>query len=215
MFRAAVLRQLGYIPCMPYLLIAIFSSLAVIVISLLARVPTYRVSPVFLVPLIWLPYWIRRPIHLHPLHYALLCSAILLHELGAFGFYQRWAMPFSFDIVVHFWFAFAATLIARRAIRRTLPLGRWQTGLAALLLVMGGGALHEVIEYGSYLLLGEEKGMLKPSSSYSFDTQRDLLSNLVGALVALMLISVWKRTARRAARPKATVTTAVELNRAD
>jgi len=199
---------------MPYLLIAILASLATIVISPLARVPTYRLSPVFLVPLIWLPYWIRRQIHLHPLHYALLCSAILLHQLGAFGFYQRWPMPFSFDIVVHFWFAFAAALSVRRAIRRTLPLGRWQAGLAALLLVMGGGALHEVMEYGSYLLLGEEKGMLKPSSSYSFDTQRDLLSNLVGAVVALMLITVCKWTSRRGARPQASATDAVVLNRA-
>ena len=38
--------------------------------------------------------------------------------------------------------------------------------------------------------------MLKPSTSYFFDTQRDLLNNLLGTLTALLLIAVW-----RAVRP--------------
>jgi len=55
---------------------------------------------------------------------------------------------------------------------------------------MGIGALHEIMEYMSYLLLGEQRSMLKPSTSYFFDTQRDLTNNLLGALTALLIVAV-------------------------
>jgi uncharacterized membrane protein YjdF len=67
----------------------------------------------------------------------------------------------------------------------------WQLNVVTFMFIMGLASLHEIMEYASYLLLGEEKGMLKPSTSYFFDTQRDLLSNLLGALTALGL--VWAR----------------------
>jgi hypothetical protein len=52
------------------------------------------------------------------------------------------------------------------------------------------------MEYCSYLLLGEERGMLKPSTSYFFDTQRDLTNNLLGTITGL-LISTFNRKNRR------------------
>ncbi|MEA2734492.1 MAG: hypothetical protein QOE14_943, partial [Humisphaera sp.] len=44
----------------------------------------------------------------------------------------------------------------------------------------------------SYLLLGEERGMLKPSTSYKFDTARDLTNNLLGTLTGLALVGLVK-----------------------
>ena len=41
-------------------------------------------------------------------------------------------------------------------------LGKWQVRATVLLFMMGFGALHEIMEYMSYLMLGEERGMLKP-----------------------------------------------------
>ena len=61
---------------------------------------------------------------------------------------------------------------------------------------MGFGAIHELFEYASYLLLGEERGMLKPSTAYFFDTQRDLLNNFLGVLTALLAPAVWERVRR-------------------
>jgi uncharacterized membrane protein YjdF len=52
--------------------------------------------------------------------------------------------------------------------------------------MMGLAAMHEIMEYMSYLILGEAKGMLKPSTSYFFDTQRDLTNNLLGTLTSLL-----------------------------
>jgi uncharacterized membrane protein YjdF len=174
--------------------IAIVASIVFVIISVTARVPTYRVNPVFLIPLMWAPYLLRRRLFLQPLHYALYAVAILIHDLGAYGFYQRSPLPFSYDILVHFYFAVAVTLLMHRALGMNFPVLRpWQVNVTALLFMMGLGAMHEIMEYMSYLMLGEEKGMLKPHTSYFFDTQRDLTNNLLGAIVALVVAAVISR----------------------
>jgi len=175
---------------MEFLLIGAVTSVLFIVISTLATVSTYRVNPVFLIPLLWAPYMFRRKLNLHPLHFALYAIAFLLHDLGAFGFYRRGFFGLSYDIYVHYFFAIPVSLIFYRALRHNLPLGPVAAGIGTLLIMMGFGALHEIMEYCTYLLLGEEKGMLKPSTSYFFDTQRDLTNNLLGTLTALTCIAL-------------------------
>jgi uncharacterized membrane protein YjdF len=78
-----------------------------------------------------------------------------------------------------------------------------------VLLVMGAGAIHEIVEYASYLALGEEKGMLKPSTSYFFDTQRDLLNNLLGALTAVIAGTAARMIRNARSRPHL----AIDVNR--
>jgi uncharacterized membrane protein YjdF len=172
--------------------LACAASIIFVIISATARVPTYRINPIFLIPLVWSPYWLRRRLHLYWAHYALLIVAFLLHDGGAYGFYQHSPLPFSWDILVHYYFAIPVTLIMHRAIATNYAgvLRPWQAMLVALLFMMGLGAIHEIMEYMTYLVLGEERGMLKPSTSYFFDTQRDLTNNLLGTLTALALASV-------------------------
>jgi uncharacterized membrane protein YjdF len=174
------------------------TSLAIIAFAIVATVPTYRFAPTFLIPLTWLPVIFGRRLNLHPLYYAMYCVGILLHTSGAMGYYQRSPLPFSFDIAVHFYFAFAATFLLHRAIASNFVLKRWQVSVSVLMFMMGFAALHEIMEYGSYLLLGEEKGMLKPKTSYSLDTARDLTNNLFGTLLALAIINVAAVVAARA-----------------
>jgi uncharacterized membrane protein YjdF len=166
------------------------ASLAIVVIAVFAKVETYRVAPAFLLPILWAPVLLHRRLHLHPFHYVLFALAVLLHCMGAFGYYQKSVLGISFDIYVHFYFAFAGTFIVERFVRHHLPLGPWALRLTVLLFLMGNGAIHELGEYASYLMLGEQRGMLKPTTSYQFDTQRDLLNNLLGTLTALLLIAV-------------------------
>ena len=68
------------------------------------------------------------------------------------------------------------------------------------------GAIHELIEYASTLMLGPEKGMLKLNSpDAKTDTQKDLANNLLGTLVALGIYSVVRavRSSRKADLPEA------------
>jgi uncharacterized membrane protein YjdF len=172
-------------------LIAIVASVIFIAISATARVATYRVNPVFLVPLMWAPYLLRRRLFLTVTNYVMFAVAILIHDLGAYGFYQRSPLPFSWDIFVHFYFAVAVTMLLHRALAKNFTeLRPWQVNVTSLLFMMGVGALHEIMEFMTFLLLGEERGMLKPSSSYKFDTQRDLTNNLLGAMVALTIVAI-------------------------
>jgi uncharacterized membrane protein YjdF len=183
----------------PFAVVALITTLAIIVLAVVARVKTYHVAPLFLVPAVWAGYALRRRLELHPAHYALLCAAIVLHMLGAFGYYQHSPLPCSFDIVVHFYFAFAATFAIHRLIARRLDFGRWGSRLAALIIIMAIGAVHEVMEYAT-LLLGSENAMLK-KDSYPWDTNRDLTNNFMGAVLALLIISILDVRARNSQRP--------------
>src|SRR5688572_332376 len=172
-----------------------FSAIS-IALAFVARVPTYRTAPLFLIPIVWAVYFLRRWLNLHWFHYLLFASAMLLHNLGALGYYQNSPLPgVSFDIVVHAYFGFVATFLFFRTLEKHLPVSIWPLRLFTLMFVMGSGAIHELIEYSSYLMLGEEKGMLKPSTSYFFDTQRDLLNNFCGCLLALTLYEIYRRFA--------------------
>lgn len=171
----------------PHALIATVASTAIVLLAMVGTVPTYRVAPALLLPLLWLVYFLRRRLHLHPVPYALFAIALLVHMLGTFGFYQRSFFGLSFDIYVHFYFALAVAFVLERSFRHALPGRPWAGRVASLMFMMGFGALHEIMEYFSYLMLGEAQGMLKPSTSYAFDTQRDLLNNLLGTLTALAL----------------------------
>jgi len=178
---------------MPLKLIGAAASLVAIVFAIVAPVAKYHIAPLFLVPLIWIPYFLRHRLSLHPAHYLMFCLAVLLHDLGTFGSYQKSPLPFSFDILVHYYFGLVGSLLIFRALAHHFPLRPWQLGLTTLLFVMGTGALHEIMEYASYLLLGT-RGMLDPQNMYFFDTQRDLLDNLLGSLTALLFIFIHRST---------------------
>ena len=128
-------------------LIGIIASVGVVILAFVGHLATYRFAPTFLLPLLWLVYFLRQRLHLHPVHYALFALALLLHMLGTFGFYQRSFLGLSFDIYVHFYFAIPVALILERWLRKSLLPGRvWWPRVAALMFMMGFGALHEIME---------------------------------------------------------------------
>jgi uncharacterized membrane protein YjdF len=116
---------------------------------------------------------------------------------GAYGFYQKSPLPFSFDILVHYYFALVLTLAIFRLLKGNFPgLRPWHVFVITFFIMMGTAAMHEIMEYMSYLILGEAKGMLKPSTSYFFDTQRDLTNNLLGTLTSLCGMWIARRIRR-------------------
>ena len=179
-------------------LVAFVASIAFVVMSVFVARPgsNYRFSALFLVPIVWAPYFLRNRLRLHPLHYALFASALLLHNLGAFGLYQRGVLGLSFDIYVHFYFGFVGALMLHRYLDHTVVLRPWQLRGATVLLILGMGAVHELVEWASTLAMGPKHGMLKTEGVYQFDTQRDMFNNLVGATLAVTLYA-WTRRTRR------------------
>lgn len=192
-----------------HLLIAIATTAAMILLAVVAKVPTYRVAPAFLIPILWGVYFARRVLNLRPLHFGLFAIALLLHNLGALGWYQKWPVGdrfpgFSYDILVHFYFAFAGAFVLFRAMAHNVPALRpWHVYTATFFFMMGFGAIHELMEYLSTLMLGE-RGMLK-TTGYIFDTQRDLTNNMLGTLLALTCIAVGRRFRRRSDQDRTSV----------
>src|SRR5688500_2963826 len=116
----------------------------------------YRYAPLFLAPLVWGVFFIRRWLHLHPLRYVLFLLAVLLHNLGARGYYQRQFFGLWFDAYVHGYFGFVGGLLLHRFIRHEVRLGPWQLRVATVMFVMGLGVFHELFEWATTWVAGPD-----------------------------------------------------------
>jgi uncharacterized membrane protein YjdF len=163
---------------------------------------TYRFAFLFLAPPLWLVYAFRHQLLLAPSHFALLASFLLLHNLGVFGFYRKHFLGLQFDVYVHFYFGLVGGFILKRTFEQRFGWrGPWLV-VAVGLFLLGIGAVHELIECGSTILLGKEKGMLKLDPNDPYDTQKDLMNNLLGALLAVAISNITARIRRKRTRTR-------------
>ena len=179
------------------LIIAAIASAVLVAMSLLAAAPgsTYKWSSLLLLPLVWLVYFLQDRLVLRPSHFALFALAIIIHDLGTFGFYRKIFFGLRFDCYVHFMFGLVSGLIFFNAASERLPLSRKFLAFAVPLVILGIGGLHELFECFTTILLGPERGMLKLRPDEPYDTQKDLMNNLLGAIVAVLLSLTWRNAA--------------------
>src|SRR3712207_80305 len=112
----------------PMLTTAVVATAVMIAFTILAPSGSnYRYAAFFLVPLLWAVYALRRKAHMHPWHFFLFATALVLHNLGAFGFYKRKFAGVWFDNIVHFYFGFVGGLILNRFFRRGWKVGPWRS----------------------------------------------------------------------------------------
>jgi hypothetical protein len=158
---------------------------------------TYRYSFLFLAPLLWGVYALRNRLCLYPFHLGLFASALLLHNLGVFGLYRQEFLNLWFDTYVHFYFGVVCAALLHQMLACAYGLKTWRLWTAVILGILGCGAIHELIEWGSTMLLGPERGMLKTLAEDPYDTQKDLLNNLLGTLLALTCAALYQRMRKR------------------
>jgi uncharacterized membrane protein YjdF len=184
-----------------HLLIASAASAILVGISLLLAAPgsTYQWSFVFLLPLIWAVYLLGDRLALLPSHFALFALAIIIHDLGTFGFYRKTFLGLRFDSYVHFMFGLVAGLVLFRAAIERLPLSRRFLLFAVPIFILGIGGLHEMFEAFTTVLLGPDRGMFKLHPDQPFDTQKDLMNNFLGALAATLVSA--RRTRKKTPEP--------------
>lgn len=163
------------------------ASLAFVLVSLVSPLEKYRFSFLFLVPILWTVYGLRRRLSIRPLHLALVALALLLHDLGAFGAYSWSVIGLQFDWCVHMLFGLVGGLIVARALEAQFGARGFGLGLLVVLVITGIGGLHEIVEAASTRYLGKEVGMLYIGADNPYDTQEDLLANVLGACAALAL----------------------------
>ncbi len=179
-----------------YTVIAVLGTIPLLVLPFFAHPETanYRYSFLFLLPMLWGTLGIGRGIHLHAFHFALFAIGLVLHNLGALGFYYRQFFGLAFDTYVHFYFGMVGALIVARGLNRGAELRGWKVWLATVVCLLGLSAIHELIEFASTLSLGREMGMYKMNDPDQFDTHKDLCNNLLGALTGLSAASLYRRT---------------------
>jgi len=164
-------------------------------------VTKYRWAALFLVPLIWIVYLLRERLALRPLHSVLFAVAMLAHDLGAFGWYQRTVVGLQYDWLVHFFFGVVGGLIVANSLQVRLGVRGVAAGLLTVLTVAGMGAVHEIVEAGSTAVLGAETGMLHVGPEDPYDTQQDMLNNVLGAALALGLRRIGREQRGQGQRP--------------
>ena len=187
-----------------YVFIAVLGTVPLLVLPFIAHPETanYRYSFLFLVPILWGTAKLGRGIHLHPFHFALFALALVLHDLGALGYYYREFYGLSFDTYVHFYFGLVGALILERGFRFGLGLIGWKVWLATVVFLLGLGALHELMELGSTLSLGKGVGMYWMDDPDRFDTQKDLFNNLCGSLVGLSAAWAFRKSRQAKTQPQ-------------
>jgi uncharacterized membrane protein YjdF len=185
-------------------LVAWTASLAFVLISLVpyASVTKYRYSFLFLVPILWTVYALRRRLSIRPLDFGLFALALLFHDLGAFGAYSWRVIGLQFDWCVHFFFGLIGGLIVAGALKALLGARGFGLGLLVVLVITGMGGLHEIVEAASTRYLGKDLGMLYIGADNPYDTQEDLLANVLGACAALALLHFRTHVPHRRDNPR-------------
>jgi putative membrane protein len=98
----------------------------------------------------------------------------------------------DYDRVGHFFQGFVPALVTREVLLRKTPLrpGGWLTFLVVSV-CLAISALYELVEWGAAVLLHQGAEAFLGTQGDPWDTQEDMATCLLGALLALALLSRW------------------------
>jgi len=138
--------------------------------------------------------------------FSLLCVALIVHNLGSFGFYELTLGRFGYDDLVHFVSSIIIGWVLVNFLAKTVSVKKeykknWQNKVSkAVILIITAvsivtmlGLVIEEVEFAGFMLLEPGEGILFYGSGdgdnpdevitqYS-DTMKDFLVNFVGALI--------------------------------
>lgn len=160
-----------------------------------------EVFPVLLAwPLLWRT---RQTYPLTPLLYGLILLHAMVLILGGAYSYARVPLGFwlmegfgldrnPYDKIGHLMQGFAPVLVAREILLRGAYIrGRQMLQFLLLCIVLAISATYELIEWAAAVLLGQGADEFLGTQGYAWDTQADMAFALLGAVLALLLLSRW------------------------
>jgi uncharacterized membrane protein YjdF len=181
-----------------FLVVACLGTLAFFAISFAPHITVakYRISCWFLAAIVWIVFALRRKLALRPLHYALFAIALVLHDLGAFGWYSRTIGGLQYDWCVHFYFGAVGAAIVATTMRERIGLHGPALYVLTLLAIAGMSALHEIVEWATTVFLGDY-GMLYVGPDNPYDSQEDMFAGVLGATFGVVVLIVHATFRRR------------------
>jgi putative membrane protein len=160
-----------------------FLETAPVVVGVAAMVATYRKFP-------WTPLAYRLAFGLSLLliiggHYEFARVPLGLEVKRVLGLRRN-----DYDRVVHFFGGFVPAILGRELLLRATPLrrGRWLAFLVAWS-CLAGAALYELLEWAAAVVEGQKTGDFLAMQGDRWDTQWDMLTTFVGAIVSLLLLT--------------------------
>ena len=131
------------------------------------------------------------------LYFLILCHCLILMVGGHYTYAEvplfdgLWgAERNNYDKLGHFFQGFVPALAAREILIRNEVLGRgmWLNTFV-ISVCLAFSAFYELIEWWVAVLIGQDADAFLGTQGYSWDTQSDMALALLGALLALMLLS--------------------------
>ena len=138
-----------------------------------AGVAKYRFSFLFLIPILWAVYGLRRRLSIRPLDFALLRSRAPAARPGSIRRVLLERHRAAVRLVCALLFGLVGALIVARALEAQLGVRGVGLGLLVVLVITGIGGLHEIVEAASTRYLGKDLGMLDIGADNPYDTQED------------------------------------------
>ena len=138
-------------------------------------------------------YYLKEIFSLHWLHYFMFAVFILVHCLGLYGYYDLFPLGLEYDYWVHGYFGLVSCLMLMRGISNSRFQFSWAIRvICSLIIVLGISSAHELYEFAGAVILGEGDGVLFIGAGDldPWDTQKDMLNNLLGAIVGIVLIAL-------------------------
>ena len=167
------------------LFLAIFIGMEVMALTMNSH---YKYDIPMCIILLAFVYFFRDKIYLIPTHYFLYSVFLLIHCLGMFDFYSLYIFKIEYDYWVHGYFGFISILIIINLLKNFgHNLSKLIINFMAVIIILGISAIHELYEFAGALLLGEGEGVLFIGAGDldPWDTQKDMLNNLLGGLLGL------------------------------
>ena len=174
------------------ILIVFLLGLAVMEIMAFTMESHYKYDIPMCAALLVFVFMIRDVIDLSWLHYLLFAFFLVIHCLGMFDLYASYPMGIEYDYWVHSFFGFISALVILRWLRASeLHLKRTVRIASTLVIVLGISAAHELYEYAGAILLGSGEGVLFIGAGDldQWDTQKDMLNNVIGGLIGIFISS--------------------------
>lgn len=172
---------------MQYILIVFGALLLLMEVQAINLASHYKYDQMICLLLLIFVYKIRALVSLHWLHYLLFGLFLILHGLGMYQFYESYPLGIEYDYWVHGYFGLVFSLILLRMfVAKGMLL--WSAMPLTFVSVLGVSAAHEIYEYAGALLLGQGEGVLFIGAGDldEWDTQKDMLNNLVGGLLGVL-----------------------------
>jgi len=184
----------------------LFALAVLLVLLVLSGVKPYdrltwllEVAPILIaLPVLWATY---RRFPLTMLLYVCIFLHALVLMLGAAYTYARVPLGFQiaellglernpYDKIGHFFQGFVPALVAREVlIRGAYVRGRNMLGFIVVCIVLAISATYELIEWAAALVLGQSAEEFLGTQGDTWDTQSDMFLALIGAVMALWLLS--------------------------